>query len=1377
MLRIILALLSLLLPLPLLAQWLSTGFQEPGVGGLRLLLSEDGRHWASLPFAVVQPEVGPSAGRVMRDPSLCQGGDGTWHTVWTTNWRGSRGFGHAASKDLCTWGGQQYVEVMGDTTTVNVWAPEVTWVAEGGYYLITWASCVPGAFADGAEAHDNNQRLYYTTTTDWLRFTPARLYLEPGFSCIDACTVRIGKGRWAVVFKDNSRAVRALRVCTGPSAVGPWSKPTEVLTPHLSEGPTVAKVGEEWLIYYDYYGGHVYGALSTRNWEHYRDATDRVRFPDGHKHGTVCPIDSPTTNRLKSYQQAVRYVGDVWSAPGRSDGGLPPTVGVHSVEVHHGRAPGTYNHQPMVCRAFGRWWLSWTNNPRHEHEPPGCCLWSSSADGYHWTAADTLFAPLPLPEGWRKTPDGPAAHNTTAVMHQRVGFYTYIIGKDTVLLATGYYGASLDVKDHPNDGHGLGRVARRIYPDGRLGPVHYVALNAGREPVGYAMYTRSRDRQYVAACRAMLSDPLQRMQWVEESDRGDASIPLSKPYKAFCHYALPEGTEVGLWKMGLTSVSVDGGQHWRTPAMRAEGLATSNAKIWGQRLQDGTYATLYNPGEYRWPLALSLSSNGLDYNTLSLVVGEVTPMRHGGRYKSLGPQYVRGSQWGTGDLRVVWSNNKEDIWTTRIEEPVRLRATSQASGEPAKARQLSNLREWNLRSPCLAPISIENGSLVLSDSDPFDNAIAERHLPPTAALTASFEVVCGQSNAPFIVELCDERGVVGTRLTFTASGNVEAKGGARSATLLRGYEADRRYLITIDIDCRQRQATFSLDGQVVGHRTLDAPIGTVERLSFRTGEHWHVAGTEAPADILADQASADSVAAVATFRISDVRTIDRSGEPLRVVLSTAALDAYCHQFAAEDDSGLDTEIDNSEAVGWLHRQVPLFDCPEEVFNRTWAFRWWSLRKHLVRTPTGWATTEFLVPRKYADKWNLIACATGHHITETRWLADADVSSGIARTWLRGNGGGQLTKIDAFSSWLPSAVWWAYEVTGDTASLLDLLSDLAADHERWRSTHRLPNGLYWQTDVADGMEESISGGRHVRNARPSINSYLAANAQALSAMYHLSGNEERAAWHDAEADTLRALIVKRLWNKRQQFFCTLQGDSLANVREAIGYLPWAFDLVGKDALRAEEQRAAWNQLTDPEGFGGLYGLRTAERRHPSYRTHDTGSCEWDGASWPFATSQTLTALIKARNKEQGTRNKDFDEALLPLLRQYSEQHTMRGRAYVGEYLDADDGHWLMDDRLRSKYYNHSTYADLVITGLCGIAPSAGDTLRVNPQLPATAWDHFCLDGLRYHGHWVSIVYDVDGSHYHLGRGLSVFVDGRPAATRNGLGPLNVKLTVN
>ena len=98
---------------------------------------------------------------------------------------------------------------------------------------------------------------------------------------------------------------------------------------------------------------------------------------------------------------------------------------------------------------------------------------------------------------------------------------------------------------------------------------------------------------------------------------------------------------------------------------------------------------------------------------------------------------------------------------------------------------------------------------------------------------------------------------------------------------------------------------------------------------------------------------------------------------------------------------------------------------------------------------------------------------------------------------------------------------------------------------------------------------------------------------------------------------------------------------------------------------------------------------------------------------------------------------------------------------------------MGDRERSRYYNHSTYNDLIITGICGLRPQIDGSIVINPLLPQDKWDYFCLDGISYRGHTLTIIWDHDGQHYHQGKGLTLLIDGRKAAHRPDLGELTTK----
>lgn len=265
--------------------YVSTSFHEPANEGLRFIYSSDGVHWDSIKGAFLKPMIGNQ--KVMRDPSIVRAPDGTFHLVWTSSWHGDLGFGYSSSKDLRHWSEERFIKVMDDTTTVNVWAPELFYDDEQARYIIVWASCVPGKFPDVLEDHKNNHRLYVTTTKDFVHFTPSKLFYDPGFSVIDATIAKRGKGDYVLVHKDNTRNERDIKVAFGTSPMGPWSAASKTFTEEYSEGPTVTKVGDYYYIYYDSYRKKIYGASRTKDFKTFEDVTDQVSVPVGHKHGTM----------------------------------------------------------------------------------------------------------------------------------------------------------------------------------------------------------------------------------------------------------------------------------------------------------------------------------------------------------------------------------------------------------------------------------------------------------------------------------------------------------------------------------------------------------------------------------------------------------------------------------------------------------------------------------------------------------------------------------------------------------------------------------------------------------------------------------------------------------------------------------------------------------------------------------------------------------------------------------------------------------------------------------------------------------------------------------------------------------------------------------
>jgi hypothetical protein len=496
--------------------------------------------------------------------------------------------------------------------------------------------------------------------------------------------------------------------------------------------------------------------------------------------------------------------------------------------------------------------------------------------------------------------------------------------------------------------------------------------------------------------------------------------------------------------------------------------------------------------------------------------------------------------------------------------------------------------------------------------------------------------------------------------------------------------------------------------------------------------------------------------------------------PIDGVLNPSSFKHFVDAFNQDDTERNPLFISNADAWDFLKANIPLLDCPDQEINEIYYFRWWTYRKHIQNTPAGFIITEFLPPVPWAGKYNSINCAAGHHFREGRWLANPQYLDDYSVFWFRKGG-----EPRRYSFWAADALWARYLVTGDDRLIRELLPDLIDNYESWERDHRDPNGLFWQIDDRDGMEVAIGGTGY----RPTINSYMFGDAVAIAKIANLCGQEEVARKFTAKAAVIKRLTQEKLWNPEAQFFEVLpRGENarLRNVREELGFTPWYFDL--PDAGKS----SAWLQITDTNGFRAPFGPTTAERRCPQFRiSYEGHECQWNGPSWPYSTAITLSALANLLDDYRQTavsRNDYFD-----LLKTYTKsQHLRLDDDRVVPWIDEDlnpiTGDWIARTLLkqrgseipeRGKDYNHSTYCDLIISGLAGLRPRSDKVVEVNPLAPPS-WDYFCLDQIRYHGHWLTIVWDKTGKHYMAGKGLSIFADGKKIGVGKSLTRLAVKL---
>lgn len=282
--------------------YLFSYFVGNGEDGLHLAYSHDGLKWETLNNnrSFLKPELGKD--KLMRDPSITQGKDGTFHMVWTTGWW-NKHIGYASSKDLMHWSEQKIVPVMYyEPTTKNAWAPEVYYDKRNNLFYIIWASTIPGKFPElrtSANEKGLNHRQYFVTTKDFVTFSETKLFFDPGFSVIDGTIIKKGSTYWFIVKNENSApAEKNLRVTFSKDLKKgfPINVSENISGNDWAEGPTPLRIGKYVYVYFDKYRDEKYGAIRSKDGKIWEDISSEVSFPKGVRHGTTFKVSEKVFN-------------------------------------------------------------------------------------------------------------------------------------------------------------------------------------------------------------------------------------------------------------------------------------------------------------------------------------------------------------------------------------------------------------------------------------------------------------------------------------------------------------------------------------------------------------------------------------------------------------------------------------------------------------------------------------------------------------------------------------------------------------------------------------------------------------------------------------------------------------------------------------------------------------------------------------------------------------------------------------------------------------------------------------------------------------------------------------------------------------------------
>lgn len=283
-------------------------------GRLYYSLSLDGLHWNSL----------NNGKRVFESykghPDICKGHDGRYYLAGNDNDK-SLDIKIWVSDDLCEW--ELYNTYTPDLKSTpdysmalqRIGAPKLYYDKSDKQYILSWHTPHKQGTKKDPERYWASQRTLYVLSNDLKVFSdhPQKLF-DWDMGTIDVFIRKVGEQYFAVLKDETYPSLywttgKTIRIAKASSLIGPYSLPSEPISPNFREAPMLipSPDGKNWYMYYEQYPGISYGLSIADNmngpWYQASGYTfysdwDKYSFPASVRHGCMITISKEEYKKL-----------------------------------------------------------------------------------------------------------------------------------------------------------------------------------------------------------------------------------------------------------------------------------------------------------------------------------------------------------------------------------------------------------------------------------------------------------------------------------------------------------------------------------------------------------------------------------------------------------------------------------------------------------------------------------------------------------------------------------------------------------------------------------------------------------------------------------------------------------------------------------------------------------------------------------------------------------------------------------------------------------------------------------------------------------------------------------------------------------------------
>ncbi len=480
------------------------------------------------------------------------------------------------------------------------------------------------------------------------------------------------------------------------------------------------------------------------------------------------------------------------------------------------------------------------------------------------------------------------------------------------------------------------------------------------------------------------------------------------------------------------------------------------------------------------------------------------------------------------------------------------------------------------------------------------------------------------------------------------------------------------------------------------------------------------------------------------------------------------------------------------------QDIPYIDVPDEAIEKAIVYRWWGERYNSLDANEPGYVYQYPTTIEGVNLYqNSVALTQPMHLQDTKWIRNPYLGYGQILNIGELSGASAFLDSPGHTSWnnhysqyLGTAGLEAYNVHGGGPAVAERFATYFEGDGTGQLEHYDGNDdklIAYDTNYMPGNDsDAISfgypkvdaGAPGARTIERPESAYVWGAFDAARQLYAMAGADpEKVAEMGQTADEIRDAILGRLWSEETRMFLagTSHGATSGGNQNPLSQAE-------RDLIPAKESNLydiyAENLIPVEDADTYVDGFRFLRYgdNFPIFPFYTAN--QYDRAKYGIGGSNNFSN-INFTVQYRGVRS---------ALRHYDPDHTYVTPEYAAKLLDwmawsiYPNGDTLVPNQ--AEYYsnwnastqtfnrnnpNHVMLGNMnyiYVEDMGGIQPRSDDKIELWPI--DLGYDHFMVNNLRYHGKDVTIVWDEDGSHYGLGEGYSLFVDGERKAAADGLG---------